>query len=249
MNIILIGAGRGSRIMPYSKDSPKCFTEVNGKRILDYALDAFDKNEYKNINFIGGYLIDVVQKQYPQFTFFHNDDWENNNILASLFYAEDAMTNGFISSYSDILFVPEIIEKLKKSPHDITLAIDTDWKNHYASRTQHPMDDGEKVLCNGNGILKVSRLISNDDAYGEFIGIAKFSPKGAAQLKEFYYQAKKEFSGKPFKEAKEFKKAYFIHLLQYMIEKGVKIHKIDNHGGYYEIDTVEDLQLVQEAFK
>lgn len=239
MKVIIIGAGRGNRIMPYSKDHPKTFTKVNGKSMLDRALEAFAKSNLADIHYIGGYLIDVVKKNYPHFTFYHNTDWENNNILESLFYAEEAMKDGFISTYSDIVFTAEIVKKVKESPRDITLAVDTDWYERYKPRTQHPMDDGEKILVDGTRVIRVSRDIPNEKADGEFIGIAKFSPKGAQILKEHYYKAKEKLG----------RKAYLIHLLQAMIEQGVEMHHVTTHGGYFEIDTVQDLQLASAALK
>ena len=41
MRVIVIGAGRGRRLMPTTADTPKCFAEVGGRRLLDWALDAF----------------------------------------------------------------------------------------------------------------------------------------------------------------------------------------------------------------
>jgi len=249
MKVIIIGAGRGNRIMPYSATVPKSFTKVNGKSMLDRALENFSANNLTDIHFIGGYLIDVVKKNYPHFTFYHNNEWPDNNILESLFYAESAMEDGFISSYSDITFTPEIVKKVKESPHDITLVMDTDWYNRYIPRTQHPMNDGEKMLVDGDKVVRVDRTIGNEEAHGEFIGIAKFSPKGAKLLKKHYYQAKKKFEGQPFRTAPVFKKAYLIHLLQEMLEQGVKMHHVPTHGGYFEIDTVQDLELASKALK
>src|SRR5262245_32680028 len=91
MRAIIIGAGRGRRLMPTTADTPKCFAEVQGKRILDWALQALYANGIRDICFIGGYRIDKVRADYPSFTFRHNTDWENNNILASLMCAEDMM--------------------------------------------------------------------------------------------------------------------------------------------------------------
>jgi L-glutamine-phosphate cytidylyltransferase len=247
MKVIFIGAGRGSRIMPHSKDKPKSFTEVNGVTMLDRALDAFQQSKLTDIHFVGGYLIDVVKKNYPQFTFYNNTEWLSNNILASLFYAEDAMKDGFIASYSDIVFTPEIIKKLVKSPHDITLAMDTDWYQRYIPRTLHPMNDGEKMLVDGDRVVRVSRDILNEEAPGEFIGIAKFSAKGAKQFCDFYHKTKKKYAGKPYRGAAVFEKAYMIHMLQDMLEQGIDIHHVDTPGGYFEIDTVQDLQLASEA--
>ena len=247
MKAIIIGAGRGYRIMPYSRYQPKCFTEVNGKRMIDYALGAFKKSNLNEIHFIGGYLIDVVKKEYPQFVFHHNSEWKNNNILASVFFAESVMRNGFISVYSDILFTPEIIKKLVKSPHDITIVVDSKWKARYKDRLQHPMDDAEKVICKDNRIIKISRKISNEEANGEFIGLAKFSTEGAQKFIAHYYKAEQKYKDTPFQGNLTFRKAYLIDLFQEMLEECEKIFQITTDGGYYEIDTVEDLRLASES--
>src|SRR6185503_6695924 len=101
MQVIVIGAGRGRRLMPTTADVPKCYAEVQGKRLLDWSLQAFAEAGVNGICFIGGYQIDKVRCDYPHFVFRHNHDWENNNILASLMYAEDLMDDGFVSCYSD----------------------------------------------------------------------------------------------------------------------------------------------------
>ena len=120
MQAIIIGAGRGSRLMPTTADTPKCFAEVQGQRILDWTIDAFRENGVDRITFIGGYRIDTVRDQYPGFDFCHNTDWENNNILASLFYAEDLMSEPFMCCYSDILFTTKIVADVLRSDADMS---------------------------------------------------------------------------------------------------------------------------------
>ena len=44
MQAIIIGAGRGQRLMPTTADTPKCFAEVGGRRVLDWALAALRAN-------------------------------------------------------------------------------------------------------------------------------------------------------------------------------------------------------------
>ena len=61
MRAIIIAAGRGRRLMPTTADSPKCFAEVRGKRILDWVLQALTANGISDICFIGGYQIEKVQ--------------------------------------------------------------------------------------------------------------------------------------------------------------------------------------------
>src|SRR5436305_10553034 len=106
---IIIGAGRGRRLMPLTEETPKCFAEVGGKRLLDWAREAFAAAGIDDLVFIGGYQIERVRSEYPDLTFCHNRGWERNNILASLFHAEEHMAEGFICAYSDILYRPEIL--------------------------------------------------------------------------------------------------------------------------------------------
>src|SRR5215469_1137767 len=125
MRAILIAAGRGRRLMPTTADAPKCYAEVSNRRLLDWALLAFREAGINDICFIGGYQIELVKKDYPQFTFRHNASWEQNNILASLLHAEDLMDQGFICSYSDILFTADLVSRVLKQAGDIVLSVDT----------------------------------------------------------------------------------------------------------------------------
>src|SRR5829696_2522771 len=186
MRAIIIGAGRGQRLMPTTADTPKCFAEVGGKRILDWTLAALRANGVADVTFIGGYRIDKVRAAYPELTFRHNADWANNNILASLFHAEDLMDGPFLCSYSDILFTPEVVRRALANADDMALVVDTDWKKRYAERTEHPPDDAEKVLVASERVTRVSRDIDTESAHGEYIGVAKFTAAGAARLRAHY---------------------------------------------------------------
>jgi len=232
--------------MPTTADAPKCFAEVSGQRILDWTVQAFAENDIDEICFIGGYQIEKVQEQYPKFTFRHNDNWQNNNILASLFYAEDLMAEPFICCYSDILFTPGAIEVALKNDQDIALVVDTDWLERYTMRSEHPSDDAEKVTIEGDRVTSIHRDIAEADAYGEYIGVARFSSVGAASLREHYHRCQQQFSGKPWREAVSFEKAYKILLLQEMLEHQVPMVHVDTPGGYIEIDTQQDFDYARE---
>lgn len=246
MKVIVIAAGRGRRLMPTTADAPKCFAEVAGRRLLDWALDAFAANGLTDICFIGGYKIDKVRRDYPHFIFRENANWEHNNILASLFCAEDQMTDGFICCYSDILFTADIIGRLAASPDDMALGVDTAWLARYEGRTDHPPDDAEKVTVDSHRVTRIHRQISERAAHGEYIGVAKFSDAGAARLRDHYHRCQKEFSGRAWREAAVFEKAYLILLFQEMIECGERFAHVDTPGGYIEVDTQQDFEYARQ---
>jgi L-glutamine-phosphate cytidylyltransferase len=248
MRAIIIAAGRGRRLMPTTANAPKCFAEVRGKRILDWTLDALAAGGVTEICFVGGYCVEIVEREYPHFTFRYNREWEDNNILVSLMYAEDLMDRPFVTTYSDILFTGEIVADLVKSPADLALGMDTDWRTHYAPRTQHPPHDAEKAITKDGRVVRVNRDISYDDATGEFIGVAKFTARGGDLLREHYHRRRRELWDKPYRGVASFQKAYLIHLFQDMIEQGVEFGHADTFGRYREIDTQEDLDLAQKGW-
>ena len=249
MKAIIIGAGRGRRLMPTTADAPKCFAEVGGQRMLDWALRAFAANGIERVCFIGGYRIEKVRAAYPGLTFHHNAEWESNNILASLMCAEAEMDGPFICCYSDILFTPDVVRRAMEHSGDIALGLDTRWRERYTQRTQHPPDDAEKVAVRDGAITRIHRDLPEAEAHGEFIGMARFTQAGAAKLREHYHRCRARYAGKPFREAAEFKKAYLIHLLQEMIEAGERLGHVDTPGGYMEIDTQEDFDLARRSWR
>lgn len=245
MRVIIIGAGRGRRLMPTTADVPKCFAEVAGKRLLDWAVESFSASGLDDVCFIGGYKMDKVKSDYPQFTFRENPDWENTNILASLLCAADQIDEGFICCYSDVLFTPDIAARLAASPADMALGVDTAWLERYAHRSDHPPDDAEKVTVANRQVTRVDRRIPEQDAYGEYIGVAKFSPEGARRLKQHYRRRREEFAGRPWRDARTFELAYKILLFQDMIEQGERFAHVDTPGGYIEVDTQQDFEYAR----
>lgn len=248
MQVIVIGAGRGRRLMPTTADAPKCFAEVAGKRLLDWAVEAFAANGLDRVCFIGGYQIEKVKQAYPQFMFRFNADWERTNILSSLFCAADLMDDGFICCYSDVLFTPDLVARLASAPQDMVLGVDTAWLERYVHRSDHPPDDAEKVTVGNGCVTRVDRKIPEREAYGEYVGVARFSPAGAQRLRARYARRRDEFAGRPWRDAANFENAYKILLFQDMIEQGDRFGHVDTAGGYIEVDTQQDFEYARRQW-
>ena len=244
MRPILIGAGRGSRLEHQTVEMPKTLVHVMDRPMLEWILESLAAAGFtrKDVIYICGYKADVLRARYPEFTYVENTDWENNNILASLMYAREHLGQGFLSSYTDILYRGSVVKDLVEAPYDKVLACDTDWRRRYVRRTNHPESDAEKMTTEKNVVVDISRTIPSAEASGEFIGVAKFSPAGAHELMEAYDDAKahcETLGDRPFP------KAYLIHLFQRMIHKDSTFHSVDTHGGYMELDTLQDLEFAK----
>jgi choline kinase len=248
---VIIGAGRGSRLRHLTDDIPKTLVPVLGRPMLDSVLEALAAGGFarSDIIFICGYKAEVIRAAYPDLTYVENAGWERNNILLSLLCAREHLAGGFVSTYADIVYRPAIVADLVRAPGDITLACDTDWRRRYVGRSQHPETDAEKLRAEGDRIVELSRRIPSDRATGEFIGVMKLSPAGAASFLAAFDAARAEFAGREFREGRSFEKAYLIDLLQQMLEGGADLRKVDTHGGYMEIDTLEDASLAESWWR
>lgn len=247
MKAIVIGAGRGSRLRHLTEEIPKTLVPILGRPMLDSILDALAAGGFqrKDVIFICGYKAEVIKERYPDLQYVENRDWERNNILASLLCAREHLADGFVSTYADIVYRPQVVADLVRAPWDVTLACDTDWRRRYTGRSMHPETDAEKLRAEGERVVELSRRIAPERASGEFIGVMKMSPAGAARFVRAYDEAKEAYPTGEFREGRTFQKAYLIDLLQHMIERGEAMHRVDTHGGYMEIDTLEDASLAE----
>lgn len=245
MKAVVIGAGRGSRLLHQTDHVPKTLVEVVGRPMLDHILEALERAGFarKDVVFVCGYAEDVLRERYPELRFVRNADWEHNNILASLLCARDELQDGFVSTYADIVYEPGIVERLLRAKEDIVLGCDTLWRRRYRGRSQHPETDAEKLIADGRRVTSLSRRIPSEAASGEFIGVMKLSAAGARELCSAFDDAKARYAGQVFREGRSFERAYLIDLLAQMLEGGTPMYREDTPGGYMEIDTLEDLEL------
>lgn len=94
MKVIIIAAGLGSRLNPLTNDKPKCLLKIKGKSILERQLEALRECGINNISVVRGYKGKMIN--FPGIKYYENTDYESNNILNSLFYAEKEMDEEFI---------------------------------------------------------------------------------------------------------------------------------------------------------
>ncbi len=245
---IILAAGMGTRLRPLTEDLPKCMLEFGGKTLLQRQLEAYRQCGVTDISIVRGYKKEKID--YEAIKYFENTDYENNNILNSIFYAEDEINDHVIISYSDILFESPIVERLLQSESDISIVVDIDWRGYYVDRKDHPLEEAESVIFDAdNNVVSIGKLPANKhDVHGEFIGMMKLTPRGAEVFKRHFHRAKSVFAGKPFQRAATFEKAYLTDMIQEMSDLGVSVHCVIIERGWKEIDTVEDYQKALREF-
>ena len=237
---LIVAAGLGSRLKGHTENTPKCMLDFGGKTLLERQLSSYKKCGIDNISLVRGYKKNKIN--YKGIKYFDNDDYKNNNILNSIFYAEEEINGNIIISYSDILFEPFVVKRVLDSDHDISVVVDIDWRDYYVDRKDHPLTEAENVIFNSNNdVVKIGKITTDkEEVHGEFIGMIKLNHKGCEILKQNFHRVKKSFWNKPFQRAKIFQKAYLTDMIQELVNIGIKVHCVIIKRGWKEIDTVED---------
>ena len=222
--------------------------DFGGKTLLQRQISSYEDNGIEDISLVRGYKKNKIN--YKGIKYFTNNDYKNNNILNSLFYAEKVLNGDIIVSYSDILFEPLVVKRALESKHDISIVVDIDWRGYYVNRKEHPLSEAENVIFNSdNEVIKIGKInTSKKDVHGEFIGMIKLSNKGTEIFKSHFHRCKKLYWDKPFQRAKSFQKAYLTDMIQELVDVGVKVNCVIIEKGWKEIDTVEDYQKALKEF-
>lgn len=247
MRAIIVAAGSGSRLRPYTDDKPKCLLDIGGKTILQRAIDALRQNGIEEIIVVRGYRGEMIN--LTDVTYYENPRFMENNILESLFCAEAEMDEGFVFSYSDILYSSEVVSKLMVSRADTALTVDIGWMQRYKGRDQHPISEAELVTVKDGRVVKIGKgIIDLGQAHGEFIGLAKFTELAVESMKKAYHRASGKGKTKPFQQAISLEKAYMTDMIQELIDTGCAVKTVDIKGGWVEIDTPQDVEEAHRRF-
>ena len=172
MRGIILAAGKGSRISTKTDGLPKSFLEVNGKRVIDWQIDALRASGVKEIIIVIGYKIPLFEKEYGGFediTLVKNPFYESCNVLGSLWFAQHFMIEGFYFMHADTLFDKEIINLLESTKGEILFAVEFKKTN----------EEEMKVKVKDDKIFEVNKTMNCNDGDGEFTGVAKITAKAA----------------------------------------------------------------------
>ncbi len=237
LKAIILAAGEGTRLRPYTLDRPKCLVEVDGHRLLDRQLAVLATGDIHPIILIGGYQAEMLKR--PGIELRINPRYAETNMVWTLFCAEDDLEGDVLLCYGDIVYSREVLQALLRSKADIAVAIDLDWESYWSARNENPLDDAETLKLAADGrILEIGQKPKSlAEIEGQYMGLMKFSAKGIQQLKKTFHDAKTlgALRGKPLE------KAYMTDLLQAMIDLDIRLDSVTVNGGWVEVDTVRDL--------
>jgi len=243
--VILLVAGEGKRLRPYTLDRPKCMVEIDGSSLIDRQLTVLKAEGLDDIVMIGGYKADMLKREGIKLKI--NPRYYETNMVWTLFSAKEELEGDIVVSYGDIVYSREILQALLKSTADIAVTIDKDWESYWRVRNENPLDDAETLKLREDGMISEigQKPKSLNEIEGQYMGLMKFSAEGVRKIKEVFHTAVDDGN----LLGKSVENAYMTDLLQAVIDSGQKITPVHVNGGWVEVDTVDDLSAEIISFR
>jgi len=248
---IILAAGQGSRLYPYTKDIPKCLVKLGKYTLLEYQIRSLCRIGIEDIIVIGGYKYEKLSDQDCRLVI--NPFWNTTNMVSTLFCAREFMEEDFIVSYSDIVYGVEVVSKLLEDSADIGVVIDKDWLSLWKVRFDDMLSNAESLRLDEMGnIVDVGKKISDlHEAEGQYIGLLKFCGEGRIKMLKFYEQLQKK-DRKEFCElspSEKLRKMYMTDFLQLMIDNSIRIKAVPIHRKWLEVDTRNDYETYSRMYQ
>jgi L-glutamine-phosphate cytidylyltransferase len=236
--VILLVAGEGKRLRPYTLDRPKCMVEIDGISLIDRQLAVLQAEGLDDIVMIGGYKAEMLKRDGIKLK--KNPRYYETNMVWTLFCAEEELEGEVIVSYGDIVYSKEILQALLHSKADIAVTIDKDWESYWRLRNEDPLDDAETLKLHSDGTISEigQKPTSLNEIEGQYMGLMKFSAEGVKQIKATFHVAVVNDGGLL---GDNVENAYMTDLLQAVISSGQPVKAVPVCGGWVEVDTVDDL--------
>jgi choline kinase len=181
---LVLAAGAGRRLRPYTDTLPKALVPVDGETtIMDISLRNLAAAGLTDVTVVVGYCanaveerVDTFQKKYGvKISLVHNDKAEEWNNAYSLWLARDHFAQGALMVNGDTVHPISVEETLlaKRGP-SILLAVDT---------VKQLADEEMKTVFDPDGQLtKITKLMDPAEAYGEYIGANIIEASAASAL-------------------------------------------------------------------
>ncbi len=232
MKAIILAAGSGIRMQPYTHDKPKCLLDIGNISILEHQINNIRDCGINEVVIVVGFRFERVEdflRSYDgsgmRINTLYNPFYKSTNSLASLWIARSEFDEDIVVMNGDDVYEIDVLDKaLSAREEKICLPI--------KKRSQYERED-MKVIVDDSRITKISKDISNGEASAESVGIRVFRDMGVELLK----RAVEEEMRNPGAEGK-----WYISSIHRLISKGYKIKPLDIGELYWmDVDCPLDL--------
>lgn len=232
MQAVLLNSGRGTRMKEHTENDHKSMIEIKeGLPLIVHQIQALESCGIKDFVITTGYMAEKLctciksrfGNQY-QFTFVHNEKYEETNYIYSLYLAKTFIDDNCLLLHGDLYFTHDIIKDIQKM-EESCVVIDT--------TLEIPKKDFKaRVVC--SKVVQIGVYVEGESCYA-------YQP---------LYELKKEDLDSWMKEIHLFcvegnTEVYAEEALNNRL-KSIKLYPYDLKGWLcMEVDAIEDLHTLQ----
>lgn len=224
-----MAAGRGTRMLPVTLNTPKPLVKVNGKRMIDTVIEGLHQNGITEIYVVVGYLkekFQTLEREYAGVHLIENPYYDSCNNISSLYVARDFLEDAMILDGDQLIFNPNILApEFERSGYNCV------WTD---------VDTQEWLLTEENGIVK--KCSRTGGAHGwQLFSVSRWTAEDGRQLKKDLEQ---EFDEKQNRQIYWDDVALFCHPEAYQL--GIYEMQV---GDVLEIDDFAELVKIDPTYQ
>jgi histidinol-phosphate/aromatic aminotransferase/cobyric acid decarboxylase-like protein/choline kinase len=243
MQAIILAAGMGTRLGKYTQDNTKCMLRINGRTLIERALDTLDGEGIRKCVIVVGYqkdnLMRFVGDRYKNIAieYVSNDVYRKTNNIYSLYLARHYLTqDDTVLLESDLIFEDRIIKELLRSDEP-ALAVVAPYESWM---------DGTVVQISRDGTISsfIPRKFfdyNKKESYYKTVNIYKFSREFSRDCYVPFLEAYSRAMGS---------NEYYEQVLRVIAaldRNELKAMVLSDHR-WYEIDDVQDKDIAETIF-
>jgi len=240
---VILAAGRGSRLKELSLEQPKPMTEVNNTGILNNLVGHLINAGLSRIVVVTGYFADKLQKEImdnfenqAEFIFVENKIFNSTNNIYSLWLAAEYLKEGFYLFEADVFCDYDLIKQIvEHKAENITLL-----------GTYTELMNGTVVDLNSSELVEnmyLKRHQVDDFSFEEKYKTINFYKLSKKFIDEFFLDKLEEHI------KNDDVNSYYELIIKEAIDlkypfAGLRV----GEAKWWEIDTIEDLQIAENLF-
>jgi len=231
MKAIILAAGNGRRLYPYTKNIPKCLLDLGGQTILENQLNCIKDCGINDVVLVLGYKSEKIENFLKnnyisgmKIKTLYNPFYKSTNSLLSMWEAREELNQDVIIMNSDDVFEFAVLENiLNVADQNICLPIKI--KKKYEQEDM-------KVKINGNKITNIGKELNNFIS-GESLGLRLFRKRGVSLLKRAIEEEVR---------TKDAKKKWYVSAIVRLIELGNEVNYLNIKNLFWmDVDSPKDI--------
>lgn len=236
MHGLILAAGGGTRLRPFTEHMPKCLVPVHGKPIIVNALEALEAAGCTRVTIVVGHKAEVLQAhlgvrfQSMDIAYITNDRWAETNSMFSLHLGLEGGHADFVLE-GDVFFDHVFLQAPPMG--EISWMVDSRYRESDGSYLR--VDDQGRVV--EQKIVKDQTTLS--EHWAKSVGILLLTPKGSQDLADWLRTAVAENKQELY---------YDLIMAEHLDNSSVGSVDIAPQR-WFEIDTPQDLAAAERLFR